>query len=305
MMLFDNPIQSCRKHLWGEKCPLCWKIRCIIKWANDDTTFTFAVRDTNGTVDSVIIDWGDEKPLDTLVLLGNPGDTSVNHTYPIADDRSYDVAVVLIDDDGVRGYDTLPVWVMRGNPRVVANDTIVHTSAAGVTIDVHCISRDTNGNITQHEWGIWNDGETWLPTGMNSTLTAQSFPKKTSVDIAVRVTDDDGNTSLDTMNVYVNALPQKAGNPSPANNTGVESRTPTLSWTGNDEEDGTDIQYRLWLWRADLAFPDLPTQDWTGESAFATEALDANRGYNWRVDTMDSHGGITLGDTLLMIVPNN
>jgi hypothetical protein len=273
-------------------------------WVNDDTTFTFAVRDTNGTVDSVIINWNDGTPLDTLVLQGNPGDTSVNHKYPIADDRGYDVAVTLIDDDGVRGYDTLPVWVMRGNPRVVANDTIVHTNNPSVNITVHAAGSDTNGTVEDYSWDVGLGGS-WSSTDTVPRISNIIITRKAAVDIAVQVTDDDGNTALDTMNVYVNALPQKTSNHDPAHNTGVGSRTPTLSWTGYDEEDGTDVQYRLWLWRADLVFPAMPIQDWTSESTFTTDTLDANRGYNWRVDTKDSHGGITLGDTLLMFVPNN
>jgi hypothetical protein len=192
---------------------------------------------------------------------------------------------------------------MRGNPRVVANDTIVHTSAAGVTIDVHCSSSDTNGSITLHEWDIWNDGETWLPTGTNSVLPAQSFPKKTSVDIAVRVTDDDGNTSLDTMNVYVNALPQKAANPIPADGTNAGTVNPQLSWSGSDEEDGADLHYRVWLYRSTDAFPTSPLRDWAVGDTLTATGLESGKIYNRRVDTKDSHGGTIEGDTWLFSTP--
>ncbi|MBD3243612.1 MAG: hypothetical protein GF331_23685 [Chitinivibrionales bacterium] len=273
-------------------------------WVNDDTTFTFSVEDENGTVDSMIVDWGDGTPLDTLVLPGNPDDTTANHLYPIADDRGYDVAVTLIDDDRIRGYDTLPVRVLRGNPTVVANDTIVHTNNPSVNITVHAAGRDTNGTVDDYSWDVGLGGS-WTSTDTVPRVSNIIVTRSAAVDIAVRVTDDDANIATDTMNVYVNALPQKAGNHDPAHNTGVGSRTPTLSWSGFDEEDGADVQYRLWLWRADLVFPAAPTRDWAGESTFTADTLDANRGYSWRVDVMDSHGGVTLGDTLLMLVPNN
>ncbi len=295
-----------------EKSIGCERPCNVIVWVNDDTTFTFAVRDTNGTVDSVIINWGDGKPLDTLVLLGNPGDTSVNHKYPIAEMQTYNVAVTAIDDDGIRSTENFPVLVKKGAPRVwVDGDTLfVPTPAIGGDIDIPVNSIDSNGTIDKYWWDfIAGNGLDTNDLSIKTTTDSiydnffvSSGSVNEAMQMAVFCRDDDGIAAGDTFWLYPDGPPDTAIIIRPAQDTVYGKDPVIIQWTGLDEHDSLATEFAVML-----DYPDggdvydtlqgfLPASDYKQGTVFEYQFTPTAGGtYKMRILSRDRTGSTTWG----------
>ena len=81
------------------------------------------------------------------------------------------------------------------------------------------------------------------------------------------------------------------------------STAPTLNWAGSDEEDGTNLDFRVYVWNADSTMPTVPTRDWESGTDISITGLESGKIYQWRVDTKDSHGGTSEGNTWQFFTP--
>ncbi|MDD5606137.1 MAG: PKD domain-containing protein [Patescibacteria group bacterium] len=111
---------------------------------------------------------------------------------------------------------------------------------------VHCtaVATDADGTIMGYEWDV-DDGEGFAPGVANYNIT---FPESGTYTVTVRVTDDDGATATDAVEIVVtqneppvNEAPTAALTVSPT--TGVESVEVTLDASGSTDSDGTIDQY--------------------------------------------------------------
>jgi hypothetical protein len=239
--------------------PVLDSIRPEQVWINDDTTFTFHVRDTNGTVDTIIVAWGDGSgEIDTIVVdTVSPGnDTTARHRFPIAETQSYDLAVTLIDEDGIRTTTTYPVTVRKGEPRVwVEGDTLfVPTPAGGGVIDIPVNSIDSNGTIANYYWDfVQADG---LDTNViASWKTADSIYNDFTIltpnspfRMAVFGKDDDGLMVGDTFWLYPDGPPDSTAIVFPGQDTSYVAKDPvTIQWTGLDEHDKLATEFAVMI----------------------------------------------------------
>jgi hypothetical protein len=253
-MLFDSPIQSCKKQLGGKKGHLGGKIRCIIKWVNDDTTFRIASWDPNGTVDTVRLDWGDGSELDVITIKGTSTDTAKKHRFPVAQSRSYDVQVTAIDDDGILSSSTFPVLVKEGAPRVwVEGDTLfVPTQGGGGDITIWVNGTDSNGNVETYFWDFnpdpfdTNVAEQHQTTDSTIVYNVVAPLVDNPFEMAVFGKDDDGIVVGDTFWLYPDGPPDTTTIIQPAQDTTyIAKDSVIIRWLGLDQRDGLATEFAV------------------------------------------------------------
>lgn len=229
--------------------------RIIIFWTNDDTTFTIHVRDTNGTVDTIIVDGTAEglALLDTLVPGG--ADTNVTFTFPIADTRTYDLAITLIDNDGITTTTPYPILVRKGQPRVwVEGDTLfVPVASGGGDIAIGVNSIDTNGTFQTFYWDFNSPFDTNVTVDKQTIAPSYSYNVvaplvNTPFEMAVFGKDDDGLMAGDTFWLYPDGPPDSTAITLPGQDTSYVAKDPvTIQWTGLDEHDGLSTEFAVMI----------------------------------------------------------
>jgi PKD repeat protein len=151
-------------------------------------------------------------PSDRPVVTGgpapNPGDEQWTMTCerpgqgtfgPVAVEVARGQAVT-VDWDALCGADP-PV----NQPPVAGFDFSPLAPLAGQPVNFFSTSTDPDGAIDTTEWDLDNDGQFDDATGL---ATSRSFATAGSYPVAVRVTDDDGDSDTETRNVIVTALGQ-------------------------------------------------------------------------------------------------
>jgi formylglycine-generating enzyme required for sulfatase activity len=119
---------------------------------------------------------------------------------PATANSAYRCVLRVRDSDGNMAYDTVVINVLQDNP--VANagrDTVVFI---GHEIHLHGSGVDTYGRIAKYEWDIGGTGSFLQTSTGDTVVNAPSSPVKPYYCI-LRVTDDDGNIGLDTVNISV------------------------------------------------------------------------------------------------------
>lgn len=114
-------------------------------WVNDDTTFTISSHDTNGTVDSLIIDWADGTAQARKGRLD-----VINHKYSISMAGNKNIKIWAKDNDGNLSDSTLfPVNVQLGKPIVsaITTDTVLSKIFINDPITFTIAYSDPNGMV--------------------------------------------------------------------------------------------------------------------------------------------------------------
>jgi len=160
----------------------------------DTVTFNGSFSDA-GVDDTHTIEWnfGDGSP----PVAGN---LSPSHIYP--DNGVYTVTLTVTDNAGGVGSDTLQVTVNDLGPTaVLTGDTLLNEGQAG--------SYDAGGSssspdaIVAYEWDWDYDGNTFSPSGDSGVTQTHSWTTEGVYTVAVRVTDDDGSSSIASLLVTV------------------------------------------------------------------------------------------------------
>lgn len=84
-------------------------------WVNDFEEFTFHFYDVNDTVDTVFINWGDE-PGYVAYYAGDSTHITINHMYPIVEDTSYIITLIVKDNDSIMDTCSKVIEVKKGCP---------------------------------------------------------------------------------------------------------------------------------------------------------------------------------------------
>jgi hypothetical protein len=172
-------------------------------WVGDDTTFTVSAHDTNGTVDSIIINWGDGNAVRRLRT------EAIHHKYDISQSGQKFVKVLCKDNDGIFS-DTVSfsINVKLGKPvfaqiktdsalsRIFVRDTVRYT-VKGI---------DPNGHIDS-VLVSWNGGTQFerVMAVKDSVCIAHAFARTESGprNVLFRLVDDDGLTTDSTIAITV------------------------------------------------------------------------------------------------------
>jgi hypothetical protein len=139
--------------------------------------------------------------------IGNTGKFIISSTFATTFEASatpnsnYHCVLMVVDDDGNESKDTVNISVSQDPP--VANAGMDTAVVPNSLVYLHGNkSTDKYGEIVKYEWDIYNtDVFTQCSTG-DTGITASD----TAFQSVLRVTDDDGNISYDTIDVYVSTF---------------------------------------------------------------------------------------------------
>ena len=145
--------------------------------------FTDASSDSDGNIASRSWDFGDG---------ATSADANPVHTYASA--GSYDVTLVVTDDDGATDSKTVTVTVDGANTAPVADFDV---SVDGLVASFTDASGDDDGSIVSRSWDF-GDGAASSEANPSHAYTAAG-----AYDVTLTVTDDDGATDSKTMAVTV------------------------------------------------------------------------------------------------------
>ncbi|CAB5147038.1 Alkaline phosphatase (EC [Olavius algarvensis associated proteobacterium Delta 3] len=160
-----------------------------------------------GTTDSHVatVDFGDGSPIVTQPLVVGDRSFAISHTY--AEEGVYTPSITLEDDDLGRLTDSFELMIILNTPPVGdAAGPYNVDEGTPLTLD-GTGSNDLDENIASYEWDLDYDGFNFdvNVTGARPAVTfADDFPTRT---IALRVTDDFGEASIDTTTIRVDNVP--------------------------------------------------------------------------------------------------
>jgi PKD repeat protein len=162
----------------------------------DDVPFTSQVQDPS-PLDTVLVTWDFE--YNGQVFNEQANGTAVSHVY--RDDGTYTVLMRMVDDDGGTNNVTLQVTVRNADP--MASFMSTSPVSEGGVVDFNSTVVDPGVlDIHTFEWDFDYDGETLDVQGTRQNVSWQ-YPQDGSYTVALRVTDDDGGTTLVTNTVLV------------------------------------------------------------------------------------------------------
>jgi PKD repeat protein len=201
--------------------PTSGKEPLVVAFDGDDSS------DADGTVVSYAWDFGDGNTAN----VANP-----THTYATA--GTYTAQLVVTDDEGATGTDTVtivvnanqaPTAVASASPTVGKEPLEVTFSSAG--------SADPDGTIVSYAWDF-DDGNT-----ANVANPTHTYAVAGTYTATLTVTDDNGATDTDTVTVVVNANqpPVAAANATPT--AGQVPLTVSFSSAASTDPDGTIVSY--------------------------------------------------------------
>ncbi len=128
-------------------------------------------------------------------------------------------------------------------------------------------------------------------TVVSATQITTAVPLGATTGKIAVTTPAGAGTSAANFTVIPNQAPNAPANPNPANGATEVALDATLSWTANDP-DGDPLTYDVLLGTAPTPTQVVATQSGT---SYASEGLDYNTTYYWRIVARDGFGGSTPG----------
>lgn len=156
--------------------------------------------DSDGVIQKYEWDWDGDATYD----LDSGAISTANHVY--AAPGIFNATVRVTDDDGATDTELVTITVTEaqlGEPPAAALTTTKWWEKPNVDLNFSgATSFDPDGSIVKYEWDWEGDGDFEEDTGATATATHQyaSIGLRTAV---LRVTDSDGNTDTDSLDVYV------------------------------------------------------------------------------------------------------
>ena len=170
---------------------------------------------------------------------------TAQRTYPVK--QRVEVKVRVTDNEGLRDIEEkiLPVTVspvadITATPSNPETGQTVHLDATG--------SDDPDGTLVRYEWDLDEDGSFERDTQGTPTLD-YAFPLSGTIDVSVRVTDEDGADAVATVPVSVSNRPPVADIADPG--LVVRDRVTTLSAAGSSDPDLPDGFALTYAWDLD------------------------------------------------------
>jgi|GEM_PF-2365286 len=185
------------------------------------------------------------------------GDTAA-HTWTT--DGSFWVRFRAVDDDGNATADSAQVTVTRGQSPVASITGGPYTVKINMPLTLRGSGTDADGRVVKYEWDFDGDG-TYDWESATTGQASHTYATTNTYTASLRVTDDDGNADVKTVQVMVSSLPPVAsvvGGPFT-----VKINMPlTLRGSGTDA-DGQVVKYE-WDFDGDGAY------DWSSTTTGQT-----------------------------------
>jgi YD repeat-containing protein len=204
---------------------------------------------------------------------------TVSHAYASAGP----VAVKLRVTDDVGNSDVAAKTLTVQAPPKASLSASPNPALTGQTVSFDASgSSDSDGSITSYEWDLDGDGSFEWGTGANP-VAARNYATAVTVDARVRVTDDDGHTSIAARTLTIKNRPPLASFtavPNPAN----AGEAVTFDASASNDPDGSIVKYQ---WDLD-GNGSLETD--TGTSPVASRSYTAGSSPTVRLRVTDDSG---------------
>lgn len=117
-------------------------------WINDTISYKLYFHDTNDSIISVSINWGDGN-ISNVPINGNINTISVNHGYLVNISTTYNVSVTVLDNDSISISKDYAVNVKQGKPivTILGIDTLDDNLFVNDLRKYYVNAADSNGNI--------------------------------------------------------------------------------------------------------------------------------------------------------------
>ncbi len=206
------------------------------------------------------------------------------HIYP--DDGDFTVRLRVSDNDGGITEKTMAIEVRNVPPTVDAGSDITTNEGQAVTVRGSASDPSAQDTLT-YAWDLDYDGDTFTPDTSDKTATV-TYPDGPATKVAaLRVRDDDGGETIDTIKVTVNNVSPVITDVS--NNGPVGEGSPlTLSVAASDVSD--DPLTFSFDWNNDGSF------ETTGQSPALHTWYDEGD-YTVRIKVDDGDGGVVFSST--------
>jgi YD repeat-containing protein len=150
------------------------------------------------------------------------------------------VKVRVTDNDGSTN-DATVALVVNNRPPTASLTATPNPALTNQTVSFDAsASSDPDGTITNYKWDLDGNGTFETDTGTTATAS-RSYATSGTVLVQVRVTDNDGATSVATKNVTINQPPTATFTASP--NPALTGQSVSFDATGSGDSDGTIVKY--------------------------------------------------------------
>jgi PKD repeat protein len=211
-----------------------------------------------------------------------------------ADNGTYTIALKVTDDDGaVSVPDTAEVTINNREPSADAGGPYDVDEGSSVALDGSG-SGDADGMISEYAWDLDNDGVYDDATGQDPVFDASSLDGPSTVNISLKVTDDDGaaDTEDSTITVHNVSPSADAGGDYDVN----EGSTISLSGSASDPCPSDTLTY-TWDLDNDGVYDDATGQD----PVFDASSLDGPSTVNISLKVTDDDGAADTEDSTITV----
>ncbi len=210
-------------------------------------------------------------------------------TCTFAATGTYTISLIVTDSDGDTDIDSATVVISSSPPVADAGGPYTTTEGAAMALD-GTASSDLGGAIIQWEWDCTSNGSYDVVSiaGLGSTCT---YGDEGNYTLTLRVTDDDGDTSVDVASVTVtNVNPALTGPLGPL--VGLEGQQ--LNWSAASTDPGTSDSVS-YAWNFG---------DGSGDTGVSVSHTYVNEGtYIVSVTVSDGDGGVD-SNSITVVVSN-
>ena len=126
------------------------------------------------------------------------------------EDTNYVLEVTVTDNDGATARATVNVTVVLNRPPTVALTASSYTPERGGTVTLTATASDSDGSVSSYAWSGGGTFASTTTTTGSVVWTAPSPDTATDYRLSVTVTDDDGTTASDSVEVRVPGPPEAA-----------------------------------------------------------------------------------------------
>ncbi|NWH05408.1 PKD domain-containing protein [Desulfobacter latus] len=213
---------------------------------------------------------------------------NIRHIYPAA--GTYEAKVNVINDVGQSDTDTVTITVSSASPEAFAQATPAQGNTP-LTVNFTGTGTDVDGSIVKYEWDFENNG-TYDFTSAATGMTSHTYTAQGDYTAVLRVTDDDGRTGTDT--VQIQAYPASQPLALIENTDRLKGYTPYRSdfYVQGLDPDGSIVKYEI-DFNGDGTFETIQptafgdnaeagTMNWTAEGTWARTTRAAHSpAYSW------------------------
>ena len=162
---------------------------------------------------------------------------TVSHTYPVR--ASVPVGLKITDDQAATDVTTRTIAVTDGPTAAFTATPLAPVSGTPVELDGSA-SSDVDGTVVHYEWDLDGNGTFETDSGTDATIT-HSFPNPGTINVKLRVTDDNGATAVASQDVVVANRPPTASftRPTPA----ISGSPAAFDASGSSDADGTIVDH--------------------------------------------------------------